>query len=167
VRVTYARVLRRITLQRFLVSQMIHRLDDVSYQDVLVLYDNLLWCQDKAEKDPSFREKFGEHLSVLTKILKSTRFSPTSFHNTLKTLSEKFRNELADFAFPIRNLKGVQVHVKGHYHVQPHRESGVPKSQLPAKRYIGVGYKDKGRRRDPAYDGSPSWQDVASRGNLS
>jgi len=32
------------------------------------------------------------------------------------------------------------------------------------KRYIGVGYKDSGTKRDSAFDGSPSWQEVASTG---
>lgn len=32
----------------------------------------------------------------------------------------------------------------------------------PRPRFIGVGYKDYGDRRDPSYDGSPSWQEVAS-----
>jgi len=29
------------------------------------------------------------------------------------------------------------------------------------QKHIGVGYKDKGARRDPSKDGSPSWQEVA------
>jgi hypothetical protein len=33
----------------------------------------------------------------------------------------------------------------------------------PPKRYIGVGYKDKGQYRDEAFDGSPDWQEVASQ----
>jgi hypothetical protein len=37
----------------------------------------------------------------------------------------------------------------------------VPKS-VKNKRFIGVGYKDKGSRKDKAVDGSPSWQEVAS-----
>jgi hypothetical protein len=165
-RVSYAKQLRRVTLQRYLVSRMVYEESEITFQDVLVLYDNLLWCQDKAEKDPSFQKKFGDHLKVLADILKSTRFHPASFRTTLAALSLKFRAELIDFTFPKRNLPGVGIHVRGHYHILPHRESGVPRDQLPPKAYIGVGYKDKGRRRDPAYDGSPSWQDVAMRGNL-
>jgi len=37
-----------------------------------------------------------------------------------------------------------------------------PKKSRPApKRYIGVGYKDKGHRRNITLDASPSWQEVA------
>lgn len=35
----------------------------------------------------------------------------------------------------------------------------------PPQRYIGVGYRDKGNCRNSSYDGSPSWQEVASRGS--
>lgn len=31
----------------------------------------------------------------------------------------------------------------------------------PPKRFVGVGYRDAGQARNPAYDGSPSWQEVA------
>jgi len=33
--------------------------------------------------------------------------------------------------------------------------------KAPPKRFIGVGYKDKGTKRDPAIDGSPNWKEVA------
>lgn len=33
----------------------------------------------------------------------------------------------------------------------------------PPQAYVGVGYKDKGNKRDTAMDGSPSWQLVASQ----
>jgi len=34
--------------------------------------------------------------------------------------------------------------------------------RAPPKPYIGIGYKDKGSRREPAIDGSPKWQEVAT-----
>jgi hypothetical protein len=42
----------------------------------------------------------------------------------------------------------------------------APPTKLPAKRFVGVGYKDKGNRRDPAVDGSPSWQEVATSSKM-
>jgi hypothetical protein len=148
-----------------LVAKVAYEIEEVSFQDVLTLYDNLLWCQDKATKEIGFAQKFGKSLSSLTEILKATRFHPASFQTTLKGLSKKFRAELEDFSIPKRNFRGVERHVKGLYQIVPHRESGIPTNQLPSKPYIGVGYKDKGHRRDPAWDGSPSWQDVAMRGH--
>jgi hypothetical protein len=34
--------------------------------------------------------------------------------------------------------------------------------KFPPKAFIGVGYKDKGSRRNKAQNGLPSWQDVAT-----
>jgi len=152
-----------MTLERYLCSILVHRLEEVTLGDILALYDNLLWCQEKAEKDPHFNEKFGEALAQLTKLLKETRFSPTSFQSTLRGLSMRIKENLEHFLIPSRNLNGVERHLKGKYHILPSKEGGVPKKQLPPPRYIGVGYKDKGHRRDPAYDGRPSWQEVAMR----
>lgn len=38
----------------------------------------------------------------------------------------------------------------------------VSPRKFPPKPYIGVGYKDKGSRRNSAVDGSPAWQEVGS-----
>lgn len=40
------------------------------------------------------------------------------------------------------------------------------RSPAPPRRFVGVGYRDSGHRRDPAFDGSPSWQEVASQNRL-
>lgn len=160
-RIAYSRRIRRMTLQRFLISMVAHEVEKVSFQDVLTMYDNLLWCQERAGADPQFQRKFGQNLSKLTELLKGTRFHPSSFKTTLNGLSIKVRAELKDFIYPRRNLPGIEKHVKGLYQVLPHKEAGTPRKQLPQPRRIGVGYRDKGHRRDPAWDGSPSWQEVA------
>jgi hypothetical protein len=161
--VTYAKRVRRITLERYIVSKIVFQLEKVTTGEILVLYDNILWCQDKAGKDPSFREKFGSSLEDLALILKSVRFTPATFHSNLSVLSVAFRNKLDGFYIPAKNLQGVYVHVRGTYHILPSKSQGIEKRRLPPPRYIGVGYKDKGHRRDEAYDGSPTWQEVAMR----
>jgi hypothetical protein len=35
-----------------------------------------------------------------------------------------------------------------------------PKTSSPSKRFIGVGYKDKGNCRDLSSDGTPDWKDI-------
>jgi hypothetical protein len=40
------------------------------------------------------------------------------------------------------------------------KSSWIPPKKV--ERYIGVGYKDKGSRRFPELDGSPTWQRVAT-----
>jgi len=69
--VNYSRKLKRVSLQRALVSLIVHYPEQATLQDLLALVDNLLWLQDKAKKDPVFRNKFGVTLEVLTFIVKN------------------------------------------------------------------------------------------------
>lgn len=160
-KVSYDRKLRRITLQRFVCSKLVHRKHEVSFEEILVLYDNMLWCQDKASQDPLFLKKFGEALSKLSNILKGTRFSRRNFSQSLPHLARRIKEDLEHFLLPERNLVGVARYLRGKYHIRPFEQPGTLRRHLPKERYIGVGYKDKGTARDPAYDGSPRWQDVA------
>ena len=43
-----------------------------------------------------------------------------------------------------------------------YRTKQYDRIKIPPKRYVGVGYRDQGSRRNVAYDGSPSWQEVAT-----
>lgn len=42
------------------------------------------------------------------------------------------------------------------------KENLLKRTSHPPKRYVGVGYRDKGSRKIPSTDASPAWQDVAS-----
>lgn len=160
-RVSYARRIRRITLQRYLSSQIAYNCDEASFQDILILYDNMLWCQEKAEKDPKFEEKFGDSLEELSKILKKFRFSQVNFVQTIRKLSSEIK-KLENFLIPKRNLKGVKIHFLGKIHVLPSKRPGIDNKYLPQTTFIGKGYRDKGTLRDLARDGSPRWQELAS-----
>jgi hypothetical protein len=164
-RVSYSKRIRRITLERYLVSKIVHHPERTTFEDLLVVYDNILYLQDLCLRDPGFSKKFGGTLEVLAKILKGQRFSPTNFQGTIKGLSERLKN-LESFILPERNLQGTERHLKGLFHILPYREQGVPTSSLPPKKYVGVGYSDKGHYTDPAYDGSPHWTEVI-RGGIS
>jgi hypothetical protein len=163
-RVSYGKKVKRITLERFLVSMIVHRMNKVSFEDILVLYDNLLYLQDLAKKDPGFRDKFGRSLEVLAKVLKSLRFSSSNFSRNIENLSRELKQSLEGFYLPDRNIEGTKRHLIGMYHVLPYRESGIKNSQIPDKKYIGVGYRDKGNYTDPAYDGTPNWKEVIKGG---
>jgi hypothetical protein len=162
VRVTYSRKLRRITLLRYIISKMVWKPETVTYPELLVLYDVLLWCQDKSLSDPSFNAKFGSFLEKLTILIKGTRFSEQHFLVTIKGLFLKLKEAAEGHLIPERNLLTVERHVKGQFHVLPTRSSGIPVRELPPVKVIGRGYRDKGTYRDPAWDGSPSWQEVAT-----
>lgn len=160
-KVTYAKSIKRITLQRFLVSKMVFSVVDVTFTDILVLYDNILWCQDKASKDTGFNQKFGNFLEKLANLMKETRFHPKTFPSTLKSFSDKLKEVSEGHLIPKRNLSSTLVHIQGKVHLVPFRSSGIPVKQLPPVKVIGRGYRDKGNAKDYCFDASPSWQEVA------
>lgn len=159
-RVTYSKKVKRITLQRYLVSKIVFEQEKVTFNEVLVLYDNMLSLQDLTLKDPNFKKKFSESLLILSTILKGFRFS--QLNPNLTTLSEKLKVHLKDFYLPKRNISSVEKHMRGTFHVLPYKSPGIEKSKIPPKPYIGVGYSDKGSRRDVAFDASPTWQEVVN-----
>jgi hypothetical protein len=161
-RVTYGRNIRRITLQRYLVSKMVWQPDRVTFPELLALYDNQLWLEDKASKDPGFLSKFGGFLENLSVLLKGTRITYKTLTPSLRRLSTELRVAAEGHLIPERNLITTEMHVKGRFHVTPTKESGIPTRELPPVKVIGKGYRDKGTYRDPAWDGSPSWQELAT-----
>lgn len=160
-RVNYARKIKRIQLERYLVSKIVFKLEEVTFTDILVLYDNLLWCQDKSLMDPSFQKKFGGFLEKLTVLLKETRFHEKTFSKTLQNFSVKLKEVSEGHLIPERNLSSSFKHLKGLFHCTPTKSTGVPVKQLPPVKVIGRGYRDKGNAKDLAFDASPSWQEVA------
>lgn len=159
-RVVYSRQLKRVRLSRFLVSKVIFEPEKVNFQEVLVLFDNQLWLEDKALKDPGFRQKFGKSLEDLSTILKETQKLGT-VSTYIRRLSKKFKDQLEGFYFPQRNMAEHRKDCSGKFHVEASKQQGIQNKYLPPKGVIGVGYSDKGTRRDSAYDGSPHWTDVA------
>lgn len=161
-RVTYARSLKRITLQRYLVSKSVYHPDRVTFPELLALYDNQLWLEDKVRQDPSFSDKFGSFLENLSKVLKQTRITVNTLSSAMTRMKEQLREAAEGHLIPERNLLHTEVYVKGKFHVTPTKESGIPTKELPPVKVIGRGYRDKGTYRDPAWDGSPSWQELAT-----
>jgi len=165
-RVYYSKKVKRVTLQRYLVSKIAYFPNETTLADVTTLYDNLLHLQDLSEKNKDFKNKFGKDLESLAKILKSYKFNSNGLKTIVK-LSKDFKSQLENFLYPKRNLPSVQKHVSNKYQLEGYKPLGIPTSQLKPKAYVGKGYTDKGTVRDPSYDGSPTWQEVANhRGKI-
>jgi hypothetical protein len=154
---------KRVTLQRAIASKIAHFPEEVTFKDVLILVDNLLWLQDKALKDPIFREKFGVNLKVLTLILKHKKiWNPRELQRNLENISSSVKYGLSGFLLEKRNVKNVLKQQYRFVEVRRPQSLGTLKSSLPPERYIGIGYRDKGSAKQPHLDGSPSWQEIAS-----
>jgi hypothetical protein len=127
-----------------------------------VLFQNQLWLQQKCETDPVFRERYGEFVLTLNTILKNTNLSRGLTKGAAKSLKRKLREALVDNLYKERNIKQISEKVMDSFTTKSWRPPGIETKLLPPKRYIGIGYRDKGSARDPAQDGTPSWQEIAS-----
>lgn len=156
--VIYSKNVKRISLQRVLVSQLAFEKEQFILRDLLVIYDNMLILQDMVLVDEGFRRKFGSSLEDLALILKNSRLTKNPTLKGLKLLSQKLLS-LEGFLIPKRNLKQTSMHFKGKYEVRQGVKSGVLTTTIPAKRFIGIGYRDKGTARDLAFNGEPNWQE--------
>lgn len=161
--VKYSRRLKRISLERYLVSKIIYEPEKVTFHDLFALYDNLIWLERKSQSDADFRRKFGKSLEVLSMFLKEVNLGSGFSVKALLKLSNKFRTGLEGFFLPVRNYPEYKSRFSGLFSVRALKQPQDANKHLPPKRIIGVGYRDKGTARDPAKDGSPSWQEVACR----
>lgn len=162
VTIRFSKKAKRVTLARYLCGKIIFRPEEVTREDLLIMYDNFLHIQDLASKNENFRFKFGEDLESLAKILKGFRVASKTSGLSVQKLGAQMKEKLSKFYLPERNLSTVAEHVKNYYSLHPMRSLGTPTKELPPKAYIGKGYTDQGTARDPAYDGSPSWQEITA-----
>lgn len=155
--------IRQITLFRFLTAKALYDEDGMHLDEFLVLFEiyyNLL-----SQTDTSFVEKYGkwfeETIPFFQDLAKATVF-PLKLE---KSEERSFRN-LIEFLAPVLPSKSAYFGLKGQkglrrgWRIQLNRT--LPPARIQPKAYIGVGYRDKGSRKDVAYDGSPHWKEVAS-----
>jgi len=155
------RGLKRKTLFRFLLAKMMYEESGIHLDEYLVLYS--LYHDLQLIEDAGFREKyddwFSRHFSFFLELGRATHFpvrlcQENITEHLLKQMSPLLPSKQAYFG-----LKG-QRNIRLGYEVQ--LNSSLPPVRVRPKAYIGVGYRDKGTRRDLAKNGSPSWQEVSS-----
>jgi len=141
---------------RFLLAKVVYRrsLTSLSVPEQVLLSES--WEILRKVKDITFWKKYREIVASLSYIESSRAISlnPKIDHsqwwNMLET-SKRLPSRCAYFGwwktFKIKNWFRFQ-----------NRELETKSSP---KRFIGVGYRDQGNARDVAFDGSPSWQEVA------
>lgn len=161
--VVIGKSVKRISLQRFIVTKIVYFPDEVTERDLFALYSNQLYLQGKAQKEKDFQHNFGLSLELLAKELKSSNLTQGVSVKVLRGMGQRILKNLPDFLVPKRNFQDWNLRMSGTYHLIFSQSQDVETKSLPLKSYIGVGYKDKGSTRDKAVDGSPPWQEIASR----
>lgn len=157
---------KRISLQRFLLSRIVYEPDQVKLSEWVCLFENQLWLERKCLNDQGFFRKFADSVFALSHYLKESDLQGLFRSNKLK-FSTKIKNNLSSFLVPERNYSQWKSRFSGRFSFHPNilnkelSDFYQPRRSFP-KRMMGIGYRDKGSRRNLAKDGSPDWRDVAS-----
>lgn len=152
---------KRITLQRIIISKIAF-LGETDLEEIHVLFQNQLWLEQKCSTDREFAQKFGQSLEDISLILKQTNLSRGLTVGAVGSLGQKLKN-LESFLIPRRNITTMVPLIRKSFYTKPYKETGIPTKQLPPKKVIGKGYRDHGTAQNVAVDGSPKWQEVATR----
>jgi len=133
-----------------------------SEEQLAALFHNQLWLQQKCKSDRTFSAKFSSDLSEISLILKQANFRDGLTDGALTRMRNKLLKLDGTFLYPKRNLPQIKAKLANSIYSSWTKPLGVPLKELPPKRYIGMGYSDQGFAKDPAFDASPSWQEIAS-----
>jgi len=159
--------IRKKDLFRFLLAKMLYeREEGLHLDEFLVLWELYLQLLQVLSKDPSFREKyelFFKNSFVFFKELGNQKEFPIRIESNENLQYLERITQVLEPMLPTRSayfgLKG-QKDLKSGFSLVFTSEL-IPR-KVPEGRRIGVGYRDKGSRRDPAFDGSPDWREVAA-----
>jgi len=149
----------RYRLFQYLLSKSLYSSDGLHVDDYLVMFD--IYFQMIDSKDPNFQNRVielsNESLINVLRHFRGIKVFP--YHP--KDVSREHLRSLPMILHPnaFFGIEG-QGTYRNSYRLSLHALL-IPRRITP-KAYIGVGYKDKGSRREPALDGSPSWQEVAT-----
>lgn len=151
---------KRITLFRFLLAKMVFDPEGIHLDEWLVLQE--LYFLLTESQDPSFQRKYADWLIELKWFFSRMREIQVFPVQIKEEHSEELSKHLGEF-LPSRSayfgLRGNR-QLRNSWSLILLSQVNQHKRRLE-KRVIGVGYKDKGSRRDP-HDGSPDWREVCS-----
>lgn len=153
--------LKRMTLFRFLTAKLLYETEEGLHLDeFLVLYS--LYYDLWDVKDSSFIEKYDDWFQKTQMFFVSLARSQNF---PVRLNKEKMDDEFFQSFEPFLPSKQAYFGLKGQRNIRSSFEirlnCSLPPQRIKPKRFVGVGYRDKGTRRDLAKDGSPAWQEVS------
>jgi hypothetical protein len=156
--------IKKMTIFRFLLAKLVYSEKDpgLHLDEFLCLFEIYYNLMDS--KDPAFQQKFGlwfERTKPFFEEIARAQEFPVNLKKSLET--EKLYQ---GFLQPVIPTKNAYFGLKGNREIRKSfslvlNTSIIPKKPKP-KSVIGVGYRDKGYRRDVAFDGSPPWQEISA-----
>jgi len=144
---------------RYLTSKLVYTEETFTSVDSVTLFCAFEEVMLKMSRDEAFRAKYGPETFVFRSIFQSldylVKLHPSERRRELEECYSFYRGKL----FSRRYYYAVEGQSKRLYQTLVRQR--FPKT-FPAKAYIGKGYGDNGTAKDKVFDGSPSWQEVAS-----
>lgn len=162
-RVIYRTGTKRITLYRFFLAKLVYDEVGLGIDDLLTLYDLSQYLILKNDRDPEFQNKYGSWLITTFHVIRNIA-EARNFPIRPGIQSKQF---MKDFLKPYLPSPQAYFGYKKNpkiiksYSVKLRNPLPLQKA-ISQRRVIGVGYRDKGYRKDPAKDGSPHWKEVSS-----
>lgn len=154
---------KKVTLFQYLLTKMFFDEEDGissdEYVALWILYDYLLDIKDPVQKQ-SLSNILASAKVLLDKVSRQTSF-PCKF--SLGPESLQYQSNRIPCLLHPNSYFGMKK--QGRLAQFQIFQKQAPKSTYN-KSFVGVGYSDQGTRRDPAKDGSPKWQEVATSENF-
>lgn len=158
--------IKKKDLFRFLLAKMLYeREEGLHIDEFLVLWELYLQLQGLLSKDPSFKEKYERFFRdsfLFFQELGNQKEFPIRVEDDENL---QYLERIRDVLEPMLPTRAAYFGLKGQKNLRSGFslvfEDEILQRKIPEGRRIGVGYRDKGSRRDPAFDGSPDWRDVA------
>lgn len=144
-----------IVVFKYLLSKLLYSKDELSEEDIVVLF--IVWenVVKECATDPVFKERYFWLLFLTRGMFNNIG----AFAADLQSRSEMSK-ELDNFFSQGRADLSAAVYFGGKGTHSVKLVAAEPQ-EPPPKNRIGVGYRDKGNAKDSAWDGSPSWQEVS------
>lgn len=150
----------RYRLFRFLVSKLVYDVEGIHLDEYLCLME--MFYQFDESKDPNFIENLNnlrnEGFRVFIRVLSRNKIFP---YQPWEETRSKWLVLCQSVIYDERSYFRIKGQNRNKDFRLVFKDTILPR-RTPPKAYIGIGYKDKGSRREPAEDGSPKWQEVAT-----
>lgn len=143
---------------RFLISKIVFTEDQLTLEEISILFGAFEDIVQKSARDKIFRAKYLNEMFTFRAIfqdLESLLWMEGNKRTEVMKRYEFYRGKL----FSARYYYAIKGQIARKFSIAV--KIRFPKKFKP-KAYIGKGYGDKGTAKNTAYDGNPSWQEVAS-----
>lgn len=140
---------------KYLLSKLLYSNDPFTEEDTVALFISREKVLELCARDSDYNKKY-IRLIFLTRYI----FSNLEAFVQDKDAINRMVDELEGSFNNGRRIIGPSIYYGGKRQYGVLMRAAEPRKPK-AKRRIGVGYRDKGTAKDTAWDGSPSWQEVA------